>query len=511
MKKQAAVCGLLCKPAVSPAVWTEQAEERGIKGGMDMLIIKDVLLIANARSGPTKAAVVVGSDGRILSILDRCPSDCADAEVVDAAGMIGIPGLVNAHTHSYANMTKALSENYPLEEMMFHIRAQGAYQTPEAVYYNTLAGAIEMLKCGITSCLDQLSQSAEGLEAALQAYADVGIRACVVPMITDRTYYQTLPVFQHLYPRSEQTAKAAAAADLIDMNLALIREWNGRDGRISVGFGPSGPQRSSEELLRGCIRGALDYGTVFHTHVLETAIQRNTAHLFYGKSMVQYLDDIGCLTPQTSFAHGVWLTEDDAKLSRDRGVTIAHCPVCNMFLGSGVAPVNTYRKLGWLPALGTDGSNGGGNQNLLETMKVAAVLHKVSEPDYRSWISAREVFEMATERGARLLLQDSRIGVIEEGKDCDMVLLDPKKSFALRPAQDLISQIVYGEGGAAVDTVFVKGRMVVRHGKCTLVDEEPALAKMEAIAGVLAEKIRGDLPQIEAEIAYLDSVLPRLG
>ena len=77
-----------------------------------MLIIKDVLLIANARSGPTKAAVVVGSDGRIRSILDRCPSDCADAEVVDAEGMIGIPGLVNAHTHSYANMTKALSENY---------------------------------------------------------------------------------------------------------------------------------------------------------------------------------------------------------------------------------------------------------------------------------------------------------------------------------------------------------------------------------------------------------------
>ena len=295
------------------------------------------------------------------------------------------------------------------------------------------------------------------------------------------------------------------------MNIDLVKQWHGRDGRITVGFGPSGPQRSSDELMRGCIKGALDYETMFHTHTLETMTQRNTAHLFYGKTMVRYLDDMGCLTPYTSFAHGVWLTEDDAKLARDKGVMVAHCPVCNMYLGSGIAPVNLYKSLGWLPALGTDGSNGGGNQNLLETMKVAAVLHKVSEPDHHRWISAQEVFTMATENGAKLLLQDKKIGTLEVGKDCDMVLLDPRKSFALRPAQDLVAQIVYGEGGAAVDTVLVKGRIVVKHGVCTLVNEDALMDKMEALAADLADKIRADYPRIEKDIAYLESVLPRLG
>lgn len=476
-----------------------------------MLIIKNALLIADAKSKPAKATVAVDAEGRIASILDNCPESCGDAEIIDAEGMIAMPGMVNAHTHSYANMTKALSENYPLEEMMFHIMAQGAYQTPEVVYYNTMAGAIEMLKCGVTSCLDQLAQNETGLDAALDAYEDVGMRVCVVPMITDRPYYRTIPVAEHLYPESEKNLKAARAQDLIDMSISVIKRWHGRGGRITVGFGPSGPQRSSNELIKGCIKGALEYNTLFHTHVLETMTQRNTAHLFYGKSMVKYLDDMGCLTPLSSFAHGVWLTEDDAKLARDKGVMVAHCPVCNLFLGSGVAPVNTYKKLGWLPALGTDGSNGGGNQNLLETMKVAAVLHKVSEPDHHKWISAQDVFAMATENGARLMLQDSRIGTLAVGKDCDMVLLDPKKSFALRPAQDLVAQIVYGEGGAAVDTVLIKGKVVVKNGKCASVDEDAMMCRMEEIAGKLADKIRGDFPRIEKEISYLESVLPRLG
>ncbi len=227
--------------------------------------------------------------------------------------------------------------------------------------------------------------------------------------------------------------------------------------------------------------------------------------------MVRYLDEIGGLTPYTSFGHGIWLSEDDAKLARDKGVMVAHCPVCNLYLGSGIANVNLYKQLGWLPALGTDGSNGGGNQNILETMKVAALIHKVNEPDHHKWISAREVFKMATVNGAKLLHQENRIGTLEVGKACDMVLLDPQKSFALRPAQDLIAQIVYGEGGAAVDTVLINGKVVVRNGQCELIDETALMNKMEQLAAGLQEKIRGEFPRINREIRYMESVLPRLG
>jgi cytosine/adenosine deaminase-related metal-dependent hydrolase len=477
-----------------------------------MLLIKNGFIICASNRILEKADVVVDDKGKIAEITNQNHIDeNFFTHVLDAGGKVVMPGLINAHTHSYANFVKALAENLPLEEMMFHIMIQGVYQKPEDVYNNTLLGAVEMLKGGITCCLDQLAQNQEGLNAAMEAYKDIGMRATMAPMITDKKYYDTLPIAPDLAPKWAQNSRTVSTKELIDMSTEFLKEWNGVEDRLFVGFGPSGPQRCSDDLLKGCMKETIEYDTIFHTHVLETQTQRNTAHYLYGKPMMKHLDEIGCLNEHTSMAHTVWTTKEEASLANERGAKAVHCPACNLFLGSGIAPLNVFREVGWTVGLGTDGANGGGNQNLLETMKIAALLHKVSLTDHHGWVSAAEVFDMATKNNAAILRQENQIGTLAKGKDADIVILDPSRSCSMQPIQDIIAQIVYGEGGAAVDIVMVKGQIVVEDGKCKLVDEKQVFEKAAILSKTLVEKINKHMPETNEKIRYLEQVLPRLG
>lgn len=476
-----------------------------------MILIKNGLIIPDATTKPFRGHIVIDG-GSIISIDVNLPENAEGfSQIIDAEGKVVMPGFINAHTHSYANFVKGMEENLPLETMMFHIVTQGIFQTPEDVYHNTMLGAVEMLKNGITSCLDQLAQNGDGLDAAMTAYEKIGMRVLVAPMITDLGYFETLPVSPKLVPDSMQGKKPTNLEELMNTSIGLLKKWHGKHDRLKVGFGPSGPQRASDDLLKACMAAAIEYDTIFHTHTLETQTQRNTAHYLYGKPMVLHLNDIGCLNERTSMAHTVWMTREEALLAKEKGAIAVHCPACNMFLGSGIAPINMYREIGWPNGLGTDGANGGGNQNLLETMKITALIHKVSEVDHNKWIKASEVFAMATVNNASVLAESKRLGTLEKDKLADIVIMDPAKSLSMQPMQDVVAQIVYGEGGAAVDTVLVHGQVVLSDGKCTLVDEKEVFEICAEKAKKLEEKIRGKDEEVNEEIKFLESVLPRLG
>ena len=453
---------------------------------------------------------LVIENGLIADILRELPTTLNEFDqVIDAENKIVAPGLINGHTHSYANFFKTTADNLPLEEMMFYIVAEGDSLQPEDVYYNTMLGAIEMIKGGITACLDQLAQKTEGLNAAMSAYEQIGMRAVVAPMFSDMGYYDTLPVNFDLLSDEQKAFHGKTPDELIKINLDFLNKWHGKHDRLQVGWGPSGPQRCSKEFMQKSMAHAIDTDTVFHTHTLETRTQKNTAHLKFGKGMLYYLDEIGCLNERLTMAHGVWITEDEAKLAAQKGATVAHCPACNLYLGSGIAPVNTFRKEGLNVGLGTDGPNGGCNQNMLETMKMASLLHRATELDGKKWTTANEIFKFATTNNAQILGMKNQLGKIAKGYRADIVIYNPEKSIALQPLTDPIMQLVMGETGNSVETVLIQGETVMLDGKLTMIDEKSMLEEIRQHGEIVRRRLQDKIPEVEKDIEFLFSILPR--
>lgn len=468
------------------------------------ILIKNPWLISRDMGTTPKKVNLVIRDGIIVEITERDipPSEQFD-KIIDAEGKFVMPGLVNSHMHSYASFVKATTENIPLETWMLHIMAQGRSMEPEDLYWNALLGAAEMIKSGTTSCMDHLAQGFAGLDAVMRAYDDIGIRATLAPMISDKTYFETLPVDQTLVPPELKSGSRQSIHALLETTTALLRKWQGRGDRLGVAFGPSGPQRCTDDLLRECMKLATEYDTVWHSHVLESKAQEETGHFLYGKPMVQHLDEIGCLNERTSLVHAVWLTREEAKRASARGAVVVHNPASNLILGSGIAPVNMYRELGVAVALGTDGANCGGNLNMLEVIKLAAMLHKFSNPNPQDWITAGEALSMATINGARVTLQDQAIGLLEPGRRADLVILNPLKSPALQPVQNPLWQLVYGESGTAVECVIIQGRVVLEDGKLTMIDEDVLYQEANIRAAQVVERSMSFSAEIEAQSDFI--------
>ncbi|MGI5825183.1 MAG: amidohydrolase family protein [Bacillota bacterium] len=472
------------------------------------ILIKNGIVILNCCE--YKKAHLIINNGIIEDVLNELPESAADFdEIIDAEGKIVAPGLINGHTHSYANYFKTTVDNLPLEEMMLYIVAEGDSLQPEDVYYNTMLGAIEMIRNGITGCLDQLAQKTDGLNAAMSAYEKIGMRAVMAPMLSDMGYYDTLPVGKNLLTEDQKTFKGRSADELIQINMDFLNKWHGKHGRLKVGFGPSGPQRCTKEFMQKSMANAIDNDTVFHTHTLETRTQKNTAHLLYGKGMVYYLDDIGCLNERLTMAHGVWMTPEEAALAAERGATVAHCPACNLYLGSGIASVNTFREVGLNVGLGTDGPNGGCNQSMLEIMKIASLLHRVTELDSDKWVTAGETLKFATVNNAKILGMEKELGEIAKGYRADVVIYNPDKSIAFQPLTDPIMQLVMGETGSAVETVLVQGVPVLRDGKFTTIDEKAMLKDINKHGEIVRERLAKKIPAVAEEVKFLKSILPR--
>jgi cytosine/adenosine deaminase-related metal-dependent hydrolase len=189
------------------------------------------------------------------------------------------------------------------------------------------------------------------------------------------------------------------------------------------------------------------------------------------------MDAIGFLSPRVCFAHGIWLTSHDIELVRDRGVSIAHNPVSNLKLGSGVAAVPTLLAQGVNVALGTDGMSSNDGLDMFGALKLAALLHKLWGIDYESWLGAREAWQLATIGGARAAGDADGLGRIEPGRRADLVLLD-LESHVFTPLNDPLRQLAFGTTTLAVDSVLVGGRWVVREGKLTTVDESAVLERV---------------------------------
>ena len=445
------------------------------------LRVRDVLVLDPTHlEGATRRDVIV-LDGRFVTISEYDGAVAAGAkfETLDGREKLLVPGLVNAHTHSPLNMLKGTGDSLNHPAFMWLNQADTAARTPDEIRLSALLGCIEHLQSGTTAVIDHFPEQGFGIEdvdAVVDAYRMSGMRALVALRIFDEPYDDIMPPGG--LPASVATVnplRPRPLAESVELVAAAIDRHQGTaDGRIGICPAPSNPMRCSDDLLSAAAAIAERHDTPLHLHLLETEAQKRIAIQRYGCSMVQHLDHLGLLSRRLSCAHTIWIDGEDIALMAERGTIVVHNPASNLKIGAGIAPIARLLAAGVTVALGTDGASTNDTLDMHEAMRLAALLHRPSEPDRRKWPAARDVLAMATSAGGRALLCDG-LGTLQAGAPADFVLHD-LSAPAWTPLNDPLRQLVFAGSGRTVDTVVVAGCVLVRAGRIVAFDTSPVLA-----------------------------------
>jgi cytosine/adenosine deaminase-related metal-dependent hydrolase len=461
------------------------------------ILIRGGLVLADPDAPPAAADVLVDGD-RIAEVGPDLAAG-PGAEVLDARDRLVIPGLVNAHTHAHNHLAKGAIDRLPLEIWIQYLAARVLNRTPRDVYVGAAIGAIEMAKTG-TTCACEMAQvspwpTEETLGAVAQAYADVGLRVSIAAQVFDLSFTESLEGLEALLPAElrEEIARRPPypRAEVLATVRRVVERWHGAaDGRIRFGAGPNLVTLCSDEFLEACRDLCRERDLTFQAHLCETKAEAYTAQVRYGQSATAKMHALGLLGPRTVLAHSVWLDDADIDLVAATGSVVAHNPLSNLKLGAGIAPVLKMRERGCHVALGTDGSASSDNQNMFGALRGAAIVHRVVDPEYERWPSAADVLRLATVGGARAAGFDGQTGLVAPGYKADLALLDLRSTY-FHPRNDLVAQLVHCEVGSSVTTVLVDGRVIVRDGRLTTVDEAALLAEADEIGRRVAVEMQG--------------------
>ena len=409
---------------------------------------------------------------------------------IDGAGHLVMPGLINAHFHSSANHLKGAFDSRPLEVfMLYESPPDGAAMEARAVYVRTMLGAAEMLRGGVTTVLDDAffvpGPTNEVIDAVMQAYADSGMRATLGLDQPNVPELDKLPFLADLLPPHLQARAAAPPAMDAEALLAcyahLLDTWHGRaGGRLRAAVSCSAPQRVTKEYFAALDALSREHDLPFFVHVLETKLQRVFGQeKLDGRSLIRYVKDLGFLSERSHLIHGIWIDEADMGLIAAAGAVIAHNPISNLRLGSGIMPFRALRDRGIPLCLGSDEAITDDAINLWSVAKMAGLIHNITDADYERWPTATEILDCLIRGGARALRSPVPIGAVSPGFQADLVLLD-LDTLAFTPLNDLRRQLVYCESGSSVRMTMVAGRIVFEDGKVTTIDE--ATLRQEARA-----------------------------
>ena len=426
------------------------------------------------------ALVIEGKRLTYVGPADRAPAGPFD-RVIDGRGFIVLPGLINAHCHSPANLYRGLLDSRPLEIWRTYYRATLRAMAAEDFYASALLGAMEMLKTGTTTVLDHFfgnqAVSFMGAGDAIRAMRDLGLRHVVSLTLSDRRYEDTVPLkeasvaLQSEIDRMSQS-ETRATDSWLEECADFIVKFHDPERLTTCCPGPSAVQRCTDRLLQGAAQLSERHGLPLHIHLAETRSQKLVGQRLFGCSLLRHLSSVGVLGPNLSLAHSIWIEEEDIDLFASSGATAVHNPASNLRLGSGLAPVPRMLAAGAHVALGTDGAASNDGQNMFDAIRLASLIHNPSQTDFRLWVTPHQALRMATREGARAFGLEA--GALAPGNLADVVLLR-RDNVAFTPLNNLVHQLALCENGSSVDTVIVNGEVVVEGGRLIRMREEEVL------------------------------------
>jgi len=403
------------------------------------------------------------------------------------------PGFVNAHQHGKGMTSFQLGA---LDEPLEITRVKSVPQAKIEPYLDTLYAALRMIEAGVTTCLHYNSsrgpaQYESDVRDRIKAYAEAGIRVSFGLDIRDRNHlvYGDDEFLAALPPAIKETALAkiteprtANAEQYFQLATQLTDELS-RDpgGRIQIFLTPAGPQWCTEELLRNIRRVSDERSLGIQIHVLETKYQRAYFQRTYGKSAVEWLEQLEFLSPRVSLAHGVWLSEGDIGLMARRGSALVHNPSSNLRLKSGIAPLTLIRRAGIRVALGLDSSTLNDDMDMLQEMRLSANLQRVPGIDAET-VPLQDIIRMGTVNGSHVLGWGKYSGTLEPGRRADMILLDARRLTEpyLARAHNPIHALLYRGRATDVDTVIVDGEILYQGKRHVRLDAKHLLKQLKA-------------------------------
>jgi len=473
-------------------------------------------LVLDIAAGTAAPADILIEDDTIRELAPPGAPAPAGAREISAARRLIHPGLVNAHTHSHGNLGKGLADRFTLELLLTAAPWIGGNRGAEDHHLSAQIGAVEMVLKGCTACYDLFFEwpvpSAEGLGLVASAYAEVGMRAVIAPMVADRSFFEAIPGLSDALPPALRERALALRLAPGETTIAAIRTafdaWSHDRGQIRPAVAPTIPHHCSDAFITGCLGLARDFDVGLHSHVAESKVQAVAGVRLYGETQTAHLDRLGVLGPHFTVAHGVWLDNEDMARLGGHGASVAHNPGSNMRLGNGLADARAMLERGVNLGVGTDGATCSDNQNMYEAMRLASLVSKVQGPDWQRWLSTREAALAATEGSARALGFD-RIGRIAPGYKADLVFLDLDHPNWL-PLNDPVNQLVHSEDGTAVHSVMIGGRMIVEDRRLLTVDLERLRRRAEEASGRLAAANADNRRLFDALAPVVSSYCPGL-
>ena len=417
------------------------------------ILIKNASILNPVKEFKGKKDVLIKND-LIFEINDEISDNNVD-KVIDATDKILLPGFVNTHTHLSMTLFRGLADDLALDEWLNdNIWPMEANLNGNYCYIGALLGAVELIKSGTTTFSDMYFY----MEDVAKAVEESGIRAALSYGMIDFA--------------DEEKRKAE-----IEKNMRLFKNChNTADGRIKVFFGPHSPYTASEELLKEVRKLADENDIKIHIHVSETQKEINDVSSEKGLRPFEYLDSIGFLGPDVVCAHSVWLSDEEIEIIKKHDVKISHNPCSNMKLASGIAPVSKLLENDICVAIGTDGASSNNNLDIIEELKTASLLQKVSTLDPKV-LTSDEAIAMGTINGAKALGLDDEIGSIEVGKKADLILIDTNNANMVPDSSKLSSNVIYSANGSNVDTTICNGVILMENKKLTTLDEDEIYQK----------------------------------
>ncbi len=390
----------------------------------------------------------------------------------DGTGLL-VPGFVNAHTH----LSEALATGMGSELTLFEwgeriVGPLGSVLTEEDAHEGTRLRAVEMLLSGVTTVNDMFVHCNPAAYASLGVVSGLesaGMRG-VVSFGAEDIAAPGTPAWADVTRVMDEQKALAEAASATEL--------------ITYRYGVGTLLGQSDELLEAGVDACRRHGWAVHTHLAEVREELVAATQRWGRRTIPHALRLGLFERPLIAGHGVWVTEPDIEILAAHDVAIAHNPVANMILGSGVCPVPRLRGAGIAVGIGTDGAASNDGQDMLQAVKTAALLQKVHALD-PSVIDASDVLRMATLDGARALGLDHLVGSVEPGKRADLVLL--QDSVCVSVLHDPCGQLVYGASPRAVREVWVDGRRLVSDHTCMVVDEREQIEVCRPLTRRIAE------------------------
>lgn len=439
----------------------------------DLLIKGAAILTMNAGNLLLEDGVIGVNDGAITLLEARRPletqrpDDCHRARtVIDARGMVALPGFVNTHVHCFQSLLKGLGADLPLIRWLnSSVQPFGVRVTHRQQELATLLACLEALKSGCTTLCEffYTNQDPELADVCALTMRRTGIRGVLMRTFQDLGQEYNTP---DCYIEPVETAIAEVER--------LRRTYDDGD-MLSVWTGPdvtwATSKRGYEKILEYC----LGTGMRYTMHLKETPEDDAMCRRHYGMGIVNLLESIGFLTSQFLAVHCVDLDEREIALLAEHDVSISHNPAANLYLGSGIAPIPACVKAGINVCLGTDGAASNNTTDMLDTMRLAAMVQKGLHRDATA-VCAQQVVEMATLGGARALGREDALGTLEVGKRADIVLFDPNH-LKSTPLHDPLATIVYSSSPENIDTTIVNGQVVYQKGRFACGIEEAELAE----------------------------------